>query len=106
MRGFSFSDFFGTVIPRHTVCVAVEVVGESELSGPWFREVEAIKWAVLEFDEKELNDFQPPHPSMEERTQIIYLAKEEALRRTSYKERYSEAFRAMTERKDTLIVSE
>ncbi|GJE89388.1 hypothetical protein PsYK624_054880 [Phanerochaete sordida] len=90
--------------------VVVEVVGERETSEPRVREVEAIKWAVLEFDRKELNDFRPSplqrNPLIEGNTQITYVAEEEALRRTSYKERYLEAFRVMIERKDTLIVSE
>ncbi|GJE89409.1 hypothetical protein PsYK624_055100 [Phanerochaete sordida] len=92
------------------LCAAVEVVGESEASKRGIRGVEAIKWAVLQFDWKGLNDFQPSPfrrtPLIEGNTWITYLAEDEALRRTSYKERYLKAFRVMTERKDTLIVSE
>ncbi|GJE89406.1 hypothetical protein PsYK624_055060 [Phanerochaete sordida] len=100
----AFVDICGK--PRHKLCVAVEVVGESETSKRRSRMVEAIKWAVLELDQLGLYGLCSTPSQFQRETQITYLAEEEALRRTSYKERYLEAFRVMTERKDTLIVSE
>ncbi|GJE89421.1 hypothetical protein PsYK624_055220 [Phanerochaete sordida] len=87
-------------------CIVVEVVakGYKESSDRRSRAVEVIKWAVLKVERANVTGPRPDE--VEEYTEVIYLREEEALRRTAYKERYMEAFRVMTERQDTLIISE
>ncbi|GJE89416.1 hypothetical protein PsYK624_055170 [Phanerochaete sordida] len=91
----------------HKLCVVVEVVAEGETSERRSRKVEAIRWAVVEVDWEEVTGSKSLSSLGVKNivTQVTYLPQKEALQRTAFKERYLEAFRVMTERKDTLIVS-